>query len=152
MGTKTVGSEFHGPTIIEQLLTFMCINNGISAFWRRVRILVHSQIRVFLLLWNLLAHNSSTHKLNQKQILRLEWQRRTFPQERRWQKGKREANKPFFSIPALYISSFLWPVHELRLGQPLALGWMPNMTLVFSVSVPLWMSTSESCGMNPQQH
>lgn len=148
MGTKTVGSEFHGPAINELLLTFMCINNGISAFWRRVRILVHSQIRVFLLLWNLLAHNSSTHKLNQKQILR----RRTFPQERCWQKGKIEATKPFFSIPALYISSFLWPVHELRLVQPLALGWMSNMTLVFSVSVPLWMSTSESCGMNPQLH
>lgn len=34
MGTKMVGSEFHGPSpaINELLLTFMRINNGISAF------------------------------------------------------------------------------------------------------------------------
>lgn len=42
-------------------------------------------------------------------------------------------------------------VHELRAVKPLALGWMSNMTLVFSVHIPLCMSTSESCRMNPQQ-
>lgn len=42
-------------------------------------------------------------------------------------------------------------VHELRAVKPLALGWMSNMTLVFSVHIPLCMSASESCRMNPQQ-
>ena len=36
MGTKAFGSVFHVPfpAFDEPLLTFVCINNGISAFWR----------------------------------------------------------------------------------------------------------------------
>lgn len=50
MAPKMVASGFRGPSLAinELLLTFMCINNGISAFWRRLGALLRSQTGVFL--------------------------------------------------------------------------------------------------------
>lgn len=50
-------SVFHGPSLAinELLLTFMCINNGISAFRKGIKTLLHSGIGVFLPFQKLLA-------------------------------------------------------------------------------------------------
>lgn len=65
---------------------------------------------------------------------------------------RREKRQDPNSAPAcihyIFHSSFL---PSFLAKQP-ALGWMSNITLVFSVCVPLCMSTSALCRMKPQQH
>lgn len=147
------------PTLNKLLLTFMCINNCISAFWMRRITLVHPQTRVFLPLWKLLALDWSAQELNQEQILRIKWQwkkehkgellgGRTNKQRTNKRRTNRQINQPTPPYAyCTYFPFFLWPVHELRCAKPLALGWMSNMTLVFSVCpspyVYLWVTQNE---------